>query len=802
MTIWSSYLNPDPEQIDISGKVGILCQNSGAIAISTGYFLRWGPYLDSYGRTQVDIGPGSNYSQLLVLDRADYDLVYEYIYFDAGVTYFDDFLRTAEFVFSTDLNGDGVTPDTTVDRAFHYRFDGAGIGKSAKITIEFSDTPSDLQLVFEKLDSNGNRAGGMAPSLDSSIFVEGKVTKFNTGMFSGKYDGVNRVLDLNYNWSALYGPDYKKFLADGGVMVSIAAGTDQQSTGSLYATALYGTSGSDDIDGASGSEEIFALAGDDTVSSGVGDDDVYGGLGNDSLDGGAGDDFLDGGSGVDTFFGGLGDDIFQVDSKFDVVNEEQNEGIDTVKSLVTYSLGENLENLTLIGSNKINAAGNSVSNLIIGNKANNTLDGVLNISGFDTLVGGLGSDVYIVNHLGDLLTENLNEGTDSVKSYLDWTLAANFENLYLLDPIDERIANKATGNEVANTIYGNNQDNYLYGLQGNDKLYGGSGHDHLDGGLGADSMTGGIGNDTYIVDNVKDTISEKSGLSEGVDEIQTTLSSLSIAKLTGIENLTYIGSGTVTLVGNGASNVLSGGTGDDTLNGGAGSDRMIGGDGNDTYYVDNTSDVIIELENEGVDLVYSTADFNLGTQASEVENLTLSGRANINGAGNTLANIIKGNSGNNKLEGGSGNDELIGGAGADSLLGGSGSDILNGGLGIDTLTGGDGADQFILDFALSRSNADQITDFEHGIDMIVLENAVFKKFADKSLNKQVEIGNFVSGATGVKATETDDYLIYNTDTGALFYDPDGSGRGAMVQVATIKVLGVPATLDYQDFAVI
>ena len=128
----------------------------------------------------------------------------------------------------------------------------------------------------------------------------------------------------------------------------------------------------------------------------------------------------------------------------------------------------------------------------------------------------------------------------------------------------------------------------------------------------------------------------------------------------------------VSLTGTSGNDTLTGGAGNDILDGKAGIDTMIGGTGNDTYYVDNTKDVVTELASQGIDTVISSVTYTL---TDYVENLTLTGKSNINGTGNDLDNIIIGNSGANTLTGNAGNDTLDGKAGADRLIGGTGDDI-------------------------------------------------------------------------------------------------------------------------------
>ena len=145
----------------------------------------------------------------------------------------------------------------------------------------------------------------------------------------------------------------------------------------------------------------------------------------------------------------------------------------------------------------------------------------------------------------------------------------------------------------------------------------------------------------------------------------------------GIENITLTGTANINatgngldniLIGNSGANVLIGGDGNDTLNGGSGADSMTGGVGNDTYTVDNAGDVVVELSSDtGTDLVNASVTFSAaGTNQAGIENITLTGTANINATGNALSNILTGNSGNNVLDGGAGADTMTGGAGNDT----------------------------------------------------------------------------------------------------------------------------------------
>ncbi len=466
---------------------------------------------------------------------------------------------------------------------------------------------------------------------------------------------------------------------------------------------LTATAGNDSITGTDVVDRIAGLAGDDQLNGGAGDD---------ILSGGSGNDVIDGGSGADAMTGGSGDDTYVVDDLGDIVIENVNEGIDTVQSILSYTLGASVENLVLTGSASLAGAGNQLNNVMTGNSGDNALDGG---AGADILVGGTGDDTYAVDNAGDQITENVTEGMDTVQSSISYTLGANVENLILTgtSPIS------GMGNALDNVLTGNSGDNVLDGAAGADTMIGGAGNDMyvldqagdvvteslndgldtiqsaisytlganlesliltgtgaingtgnaldnvLMGNSAANVLNGGSGNDTFVV-SIGDAVVEapNQGLDTVVSDINWTLSS-------NLENLTLAGIAAITGTGNAGSNVLTGNSGDNVLDGAAGADTMIGGAGNDTYLVDNTGDVVTENGNEGSDTVQSTLTHTLG---ANVENLTLVGTAAINGTGNALDNLLLGNSAANVLTAGAGNDTLNGGAGNDTLIGGTGND--------------------------------------------------------------------------------------------------------------------------------
>ncbi|MCZ8271618.1 MAG: calcium-binding protein, partial [Beijerinckiaceae bacterium] len=200
-----------------------------------------------------------------------------------------------------------------------------------------------------------------------------------------------------------------------------------------------------------------------------------------------------GGAGTDTLVGGLGDDIYVVDVATDIVTEALNEGTDTVQTgLSSYVLGTNVENLVYTGTTAFTGTGNALNNALTGGAGNDTLNGG---AGTDTLVGGLGDDIYVVDVATDIVTEVLNEGTDTVQTGLSsYVLGTNVENLVYTGTT----AFTGTGNALNNAITGGAGNDTLTGLGGNDVLNGGAGTDTLVGGDGNDTLTGGAGADRFV----------------------------------------------------------------------------------------------------------------------------------------------------------------------------------------------------------------------------------------------------------------------------------------------------------------
>jgi len=337
-----------------------------------------------------------------------------------------------------------------------------------------------------------------------------------------------------------------------------------------------------------------------------------------------------------------------------------------------------------------------------------------------------------------------------------------------------------TGSAYGDLLIGNGGANVLSGLGSSDRLIGGGGADILDGGYDGDVLEGGAGADTLIgghgidaadymfspggvyvslVDNVGLNYDAQGDVYGGVEDVWGSISfGDSLVGDHGANNLWGIG----------GADQLWGLGGDDRLEGGEGADVMVGGFGNDTYMVYDTGDVVIEAGSEGIDTVLVTTSYVL-TAGADVENLLVwnySGTDALDLTGNASGNVITGNDGTN---------------------------VINGGDGRDDLTGRGGGDVFVFNTPFNEAvNVDQITDYNVLDDTIWLDDAIFSSLG-------LGIVSASAFAIGNAAQDASDRIIYNSGTGALYYDSDGNGGSAQVQFAT---LSTGLALTYLDFYVV
>jgi Ca2+-binding RTX toxin-like protein len=257
--------------------------------------------------------------------------------------------------------------------------------------------------------------------------------------------------------------------------------------------------------------------------------------------------------------------------------------------------------------------------------------------------------------------------------------------------------------------------------------------------------------------------------------------------------------GNDSLRGSAGLDSLYGGEGDDTLDAsGEGNDYLFGGSNNDVYQIVRFGSVVIEEPYQGTDTIRSSVG-NITYLEDNVENLVLTGTANINGIGNQLHNVITGNSGNNTLEGLVGNDILDGGIG---------NDIINGGFGNDNLTGGANSDQFLFEVDLPGGGVDTITDFSiAAADKMLLDKSLFELLETGAGNPlaafDFSVINVAAASEVAIAGGSVNEIVYNIQTGSLFYNPNNSVSdfGATGgKFATI--VGSPDNLSHTNFFVV
>jgi Ca2+-binding RTX toxin-like protein len=408
-----------------------------------------------------------------------------------------------------------------------------------------------------------------------------------------------------------------------GINLVDSGSTNDDHIGTNFVDSMNGRAGHDQIRGEGDNDHLYGEDGNDTLEGGEGNDHLWGGLDSDTLYGGNGDDFMEGGAserwvddqgnenpadfdanfldagaghdtlwggaGVDYLYGGIdadfmkggkGDDVYDVDNAGDVVVEDANAGTDLVIASVNWTLGANVENLTLTAAAW--GVGNELANIITGSGGNDVLVGG---GGADTLQGGAGDDTYYIDGL-DVIVDG--SGFDTVYTSASEIYLDNFVGI-------EQIVSQSKGQVVyhggqrASTLYGDdgtdvmnagNADDVLNGGGGADSMSGGAGNDIMNGGTGADRMAGGTGDDTYHVDDAGDVVVELAG--QGRDSVFTSVS----FSLGGneVETLTATGSAAISLTGSAHANTITGNAGNNIIRGGAGDDKLSGGLGKDTLY--------------------------------------------------------------------------------------------------------------------------------------------------------------------------------------------------------------------------
>jgi Ca2+-binding RTX toxin-like protein len=488
-------------------------------------------------------------------------------------------------------------------------------------------------------------------------------------------------------------------------------------------TPVVSTTADATVAGGSSSEALFGFGNGDTLTAGSAGDLVYGSGNGDVLQSGAGNDTLIGTGNDDTFVIGAGDGVdtivaagsgdtivFGSGITSDMITlgigslmlrigpdgqRVHIEGFDPSDALGSGSIqnfrfadGTVLTYDQLLargfdlyaGSGDVSLSGTDLDNRLYGGSGNDTLigtgqnDTLYAGSAADTLIGGQGHETFVVNNTADVVQAQAGAAGNVVETSVSYAAPANVTTLTGTGSADIVL----TGNALDDTITAN------------------SGSDTLVAGGGADTLIGGAGGDTFVVDNAADVVQAQA---VSGNEVET---SVSYAAPANVATLTGIGSADITLTGNALDDTITANSGDDTLVAGSVADTLIGGAGNDTFVVNNAADVV-ENAGGGTGTVLSSVSYTLpGT----VQNLTLTGDADIDGTGNAQSNDLTGNAGDNVLTGAGGNDTFAGGAGNDTLIGGSGNDtfVYHKGDGLDTLVDSAGQNSVSLGAGLSAQN--------------------------------------------------------------------------------------------------
>lgn len=497
-------------------------------------------------------------------------------------------------------------------------------------------------------------------------------------------DGGTLVIDNGLNGAI------SQFAFASGGQLSLA---DLMAKANSTPTSLAGTNGNllfsatsgDALIGGTGNDTLYGFNGNDTLTAGSGNQTLYGESANNLLTAGAGNDTLIS-AGNSTLVGGTGDTTFVVQNNTDVIQAQlTGSNTNTVKSSVNFVLPDNVQNLTLLGKNALTGTGNTLANTITANSGNDVL---IAGSGIATLVGGTGNDTFIINNAADVVqAQSTGTNVNTVLSSVSYVLPDNVQNLTLTGTADLT----ATGNNLNNVITANGGNDTLIAGSGNDELIGGFGNDWLISGSGTDTLVGGIGQTTFLINNSRDVITQQPNNSSS-----SVMASVNYVLPQNVNTLTLTGNANLTAIGNNENDVITGNAGNDTLVAGSGNDTliagsgiatMIGGIGNNTFIVNNAADVVqAQSTGTNINTIQSSVSYSL-INTKNVQNLTLTGNANLTATGTSSSTTITANNGDDTLIAGSGNDTLIAGSGNSTLIGGSGQDtfVMRYGMGASTL---------------------------------------------------------------------------------------------------------------------
>jgi Ca2+-binding RTX toxin-like protein len=564
-----------------------------------------------------------------------------------------------------------------------------------------------------------------------------------------------------------------------GGFVDLRAGTATHSTGTAViadpttVANVLGRGGNDHFIAHDAGVTFLGRPGDDTLVGGAGNDDLRGeggwdhpsiGTGDDSISGGAGDDRIEGNEGNDTLDGGTGNDRFDLRRDGEDYDDDVivgGEGIDEIHISAETDVLADLAAGTLTGGD-LDGTGSAVftgienftaRSIMAGAPTNDRLSGstAANIleggSGNDTIDGRAGNDTLV----GD--ADFAARGSDSFV-FTVAPGAANADSINDFVSADDQIV----------------LDGAVHASSGPSGTFAAGDARFWSSGTGTAHDA-----DDRVIHNTSNgqLWYDADGNGAGGAELIATLQgapSLAATDITIINGSGGGGGGSV-INGTSGADTLTGTAGNDTINGLGGNDMLVGSGGSDFYDGGAQFDTLnFTAASSGV-----VVDFAAGTVAG--------------GFSGTFVNI-------ERVLASDAADSLIGAAGGQNLSGRGGNDTVAGGTGNDTLYGGTGADSFVFR-EMGTANADRVNDFASGSDKLALDDAAFTAVGAMG-NFAAGDARFWSSSTGT-AHDANDRVIYNTSTGSLYYDADGSGAGAAQLVATVS--GNP-TITASDIVVI
>jgi Ca2+-binding RTX toxin-like protein len=499
---------------------------------------------------------------------------------------------------------------------------------------------------------------------------------------------------------------------------------------------------------------VHGTAGDDTIIGISYPDTIYGGEGNDTITGLDGNDFLYGEAGNDTLTGGSSNDTLSGGDGDDVLNAD------------------------IGGDTLLGGAGNDTFNVGAGGGSTDV-----------TLRGGTGNDTHTGNGYGQSYYFDLGDGQDTITDISGMSGGFNYtDRIYL-----------GAGITTADVVVARDGIDLLLNIGGGGDLV---------------RVKNWYESTNYRIEELRfadSTVWSASTLTAAGLMVHGTSGADTIVGSDYADTI-YGGDGNDTITGGYSNDFLYGEGGNDTLTGNDGNDTLAGGAGDDVYYVEVSTDITNEAENEGIDAVNSPITRTL---AANVELLLLTGSSAINGTGNTLANLLRGNAAVNTLTGAGGTDVLEGGAGADilssldgtllnggtdndTLTGAANNDMLIGGLGNDAITTGQGADIIVfnqgegMDTVASSTTKDNVLALGGGI---LYADLLFQKSGNNLILKaggtdQITFTNFYASASN-RSVDKLQIVIEGTSD----YDSGSGDALRNKKIATFNFDGLVAAFD-------